>query len=443
MKKINTLTTASVLALAIATVATDAQARTHKHHNTSELGALKAHIEALSKRVQELEAQKQEMGPLTEKEAVTSTNNMTLKIKGQVNRAVLWHDNGNQSNFAHVDNASSSTRLNVNGEGKVDANTVVGGEVEFELQTNASDNVDVHATGSKSDRNTIKNRITDVYVKSARWGDLIAGHGKMASDETMENTDLSKTGVISAGTAVTDMAGATVFFDATSQKKTPANGIAITVANVFNGADGLGREDRLRYNTPNFNGVSLQASHAYRNTNDKWDVALKYAGEFAGTKLAAQAAYVDQQGSDASALQIAGDNAKYKQFNGSLGMLFPMGISLMVAAANRDWQEKNVNDGTLYFGKLGYQHDFFESGLTAFAVDYGHYKNMTYNRTTALGAKQRYRGKSYGAFMVQHFDRIASEIYLGARVYKLDGPVAQNQRYKDITALMLGARVKF
>lgn len=442
MKKLTTLTTASMLALAIATVATDVQARSQKHHNTSEISALKDHIEALSKRVQELEAQKQEMGPLTEKEAVTTTNNMNLKIKGQVNRAVLWHDNGNQSNFAHVDNSSSSTRLNVTGEGKVDANTVVGAEVEFELQTNASDNVDVHATGSKSDRNTIKNRIADVYVKSARWGDLIAGHGKMASDDTMENTDLSKTGVIVAGTAVTDMAGATVFFDATSQRKDP-NDNPITISQVFNGADGLGREDRLRYNTPNFNGFSLQASHAYRNTNDMWDVALKYAGEFAGTQLAAQVAYVDQKGSDASAIQIAGNNAKYQQFNGSIGMLFPMGISVMLAAANRDWKEKNVDDGTVYFGKLGYQHSFFEAGLTAFAVDYGQYKNMTYNRTTAVTAKQRYRGKTYGAFMVQYFDRIASEVYLGARVYKLDGPVKQAPRYKDITALMLGARVKF
>jgi hypothetical protein len=442
MKKLTTLTTASMLALAIATVATDAQARTHKQHNTSEIGALKAHIEALSKRVQELEAQKQEMGPLTEKEAVTTTTNTHLKVEGQVNRAVLWHDNGDRSNFTHVDNSSSSTRLKVTGEGKVDANTVVGAEVEFELQTNASDNVDVHATGSKSERNTIKNRIADVYMKSARWGDLIAGHGKMASDETMENTDLSKTGVISAGTAVTDMAGATVFFDATSQSKDP-NHNSITVSQVFNGADGLGREDRLRYNTPTFNGVSLQASHAYRNTNDMWDVALKYAGEFAGTQLAAQVAYVDQKGSDASAIQIAGNNAKYQQVNGSLGMLFPMGISLMLAAANRDWKEKNVDDGTVYFGKLGYQHSFFEAGLTAFAVDYGQYKNMTYNRTTAVTAKQRYRGKSYGAFMVQYFDRIATEIYLGARVYKLDGPVKQNPRYKDITALMLGARVKF
>ena len=41
----------------------------------------------------------------------------------------------------------------------------------------------------------------------------------------------------------------------------------------------------------------------------------------------------------------------------------------MVAGAHRDWDLKNAPNGKIYYGKLGYQHQIVEAGLTAFALD--------------------------------------------------------------------------
>ncbi len=47
---------------------------------------------------------------------------------------------------------------------------------------------------------------------------------------------------------------------------------------------------------------------------------------------------------------------------------------------------------------------------------------------------------SYGAFLVQNFDPIATEVYLGIRNHELDRPGAS---FEDILAILAGARVKF
>lgn len=433
MTKKLTFTIVSTLA-----IITGSYAKGTPHHNKNEMAALKAQIEMLTKQVQELQTQKEQTGVLHEKEVVTHSNNLGLKISGQVNRSVLWTNNGRNSNIAHVDPTdNSSSRINITAEGKMNEDTMVGATLEAELRSNASSNVDVKNVNDNN--TTFQRRIVEVYADSKRWGKLAMGHGDMASNATMEATDFSKTDAMAWGATVGDMAGGATFYNTSSAAKATLNGQNLTVNRVFDSADGLGRMDRIRYNTTDFYGFSFHTSHAYRNTNDNWDAALKWAGKFQGTKLAAQVAYVSNL---SNTIGSASAPAKYKQVNGSVGVLFPMGISLMLAAANRDWKTQNVKDGTVYFGKIGYQHQFFECGMTAFAFDYGHYNRMLFD-TTSGQEKDKYRGKVYGMSLVQFLDRIATEVYLTARMYQLNGPSQRTPRYKDITAIMGGARVKF
>ncbi len=49
-------------------------------------------------------------------------------------------------------------------------------------------------------------------------------------------------------------------------------------------------------------------------------------------------------------------------------------------------------------------------------------------------------GTSFGASMVQLIDKIATELYLGARVHELD---RLGRSFDDIIAVQAGARVKF
>lgn len=438
-----------------------------RHH--SEADALRAQVANLTQRLDQLE--RVERAKPSDQEAITDGNSLRLKLTGQVNRAVMWQDDGRNSATKHVDNDMQSSRINLTATGKLTDDMDVGATIEAQFSVDSSAQVDVRDHSSASSTGTWSNRIMEVFFDSKRFGKVSAGLGSMASDGTMEDTDMSLTTVVANGSDVGRFAGGTVFFDKTLNGKWSntalaggANGLAVnegvsslngSVGQFFNNADGLSRQNRIRYGTPEYYGFRMDLSHAYADNNgnssaganpgrgnDMWDAALRYAGEIGCTKIAAQIAYVH----DNTVAQLTSAGAAtnlvtgYDQVNGSIGVLFPVGISFMVAAANRDWDFRGAPDAKMYFAKLGYQHSFFEAGKTAFAIDFGNYERFTFKPTVQ---RNKFRGRTYGAFMVQHLDRVATELYIGGRAYVLREKGVAPSRFKHVTAFMAGARVKF
>ena len=125
-----------------------------------------------------------------------------------------------------------------------------------------------------------------------------------------------------------------------------------------------------------------------------------------------------------------------------MGILFPNGISAMVAGAYRDWKFKHAPNANLWFTKLGYQEKFFCVGKTAFAVDYGQYRNFVIDTSHGIESVElKHKGYSIGAGVVQFFDPVNTELYFMGRIYKLRVP--HSDTYKPVSILMLGARVSF
>lgn len=373
--------------------------------------------------------------------AVEGTTKKIL-ISGHVNRAIQWLDNGTNSNTAHVDNANSETRLTVHGFAKLSNTSKVGLVVETGFNPNSSlVNQAQNAQNTLDAGNAIKVRVADVYFQHA-YGRLTLGHGHMASDRTMEDTDLSGTRAAANGaSAAGRTAGGSNFADNVG----PAAGFQ--VREYFSSADGVGRRDRVRYDSPTFAGFTLSASHGYQNQGDVYDVALRYAGEFGGFRVAAQAAYSkDKTRDDTTEEDNYGLN--HDQFNGSIGVLMPFsisgkdmtGVSLHFAAAHRDREAFRVGEpflpnGTVYTGKVGFQDHFMNCGKTAVAVDYGYFKGMGFEN---LLPGSRNKAKTYGVTIVQHIDKAATELYAGYRQYKINVPTLN-----DIKSVTFGARVKF
>ncbi len=458
LRNTSVFASASILALTFATDLSAATPRTDQGN-----AALKSQVEMLMKRVNELETKEKTMGNLTEKEAATTGNNLNVKLSGQVNRAVLWHDDGSHSNFVHVDPSDeASSRLRVDATGKLSEGNRVVAVLEMDLRSNRAENTDVHYANDTN--SSFSKRIVEVFFDSKRWGKVTLGHGWMAGSRVTRDTDMSATGSIMNGDAVGQLGGGTWFTTKNGPATNPApgaiaankaytgGGTAVTgavldVKAVFNGADNH-REDRLQYDTPTYWGTKLATSHSYKGSNDNWDVALKHASEVLGTKIAAQVAYfrnLSNKGGGTAVASVAGAPAKYHQWSGSAGVLFPIGLSVMFAATHRSWHLNNAPDGHVYYGKVGYQQKFFEAGLTALALDYGYYKNMILNRDANLDAniRDKFLGTTYGAYLVQHIDRVGTELYLMARTYTLCGEAKNAARYKDITMVMSGMRVKF
>jgi len=404
-----------------------------------EVAQLKAQVAELMKRIDQLEQKPK----IKTAEVVTHANDLRVKISGMVNRAAWWASNGKNSNLQYVDNDCDPSRLNITAEKDLNCDTTVGGTFEVALLQNSTRTTDIKNASTEAHPFTA--RKSEVFAKSEKYGEIYLGRGEMASFNTMERTDLSATDVAMDGAVVNEVAEGVTFFDSTTQTKsmlTSGTTTAITVLDVFDAANGLYFKDRIRYNSPAIMGMSLQTSHAYHIDNDLWDVALKYGATFCETKLAAQFAYVQNNVVPIMrATNSRTSNTGYRQVNGSMGVLFPSGISFMVAAAYRDWKYRSAPDAYNWFLKLGYQHQYFEAGKTAFAIDYGHYNNFLIDTSTAASIRYKHLGRSVGAGVVQFLERIATELYMVARLFHLH--VNGGDEYKDIKIFMTGARIKF
>ena len=238
------------------------------------------------------------------------------------------------------------------------------------------------------------------------------GHGSTASDGSSE-ADLSGTAVVGYSSVV-DMAGGHFFYD-------PAAAALSTtrVGDVFTNMDGLGRDDRILYETPGFYGFKAATSWI---SGGAADISVGYAGEMGPVSLAAAAAYAGYGTNTANM-----DN----QLNGSASVLHQSGLNFTLAAGKRRFNLAGRDDATFYYGKLGYRRDFFEFGETAFAADLARNFDLAANSDEA---------DSFGLVGVQNFKNWGTEYYLGYRFYKLERPGTDLDR---IDAVMTGVRVKF
>lgn len=372
-----------------------------------ELSDLKTLVQKLSQRVNELE-QHQESGAVATSTPVSSgSEKVKLSISGQVNRGLLYADDGTQGDLHHVDNDASSTRIRFIGEAKPNEKLTVGAAMEVQFESNSTSNVS--QTGVGGTDNFTQRRL-EVYFDHMDYGKLWLGQGWTASDSTSE-VDLSGTAL--AGYSDTDiLAGGTLF-------RTSAGVLSTTtVGSVFTNLDGLGRDDRLRYDTPNFAGFMGSVSIAQ---DDKSDVALKYSNAFGGTKIAGAIAYAKTQGSTFD-----------DQVNGSASVLLANGLNFTVAAGSIDAIAPGRSDAGFYYGKIGYKtRGISSAGTTAFSIDYHNTEDLAMNGDEA---------DSIGLQAVQNVDDWGTEFYLGLRQYSLDRPGAN---FDDVTGVLAGARVKF
>lgn len=333
---------------------------------------------------------------------VTGPSHVRLSLSGQVNRGVLYVDDGAETEFLHVDNDNSSTRIRFVGEADYDADITVGTQIEVQFESNST--ADIKIDGSApGGSNSFTERKLELFFDSKRYGRIWLGQGDTASNGTSE-VDLSGTGVIGYS-GIADMAGGIEF---------GGLGVGPTIGTVYSNFDGLSRDDRIRYDTPSFSGFGLSASHA---ESRKSDVAARFSGDVGGgLTLAAAVGYAINGNVDS-------------QVNGSVSVRHSSGFNVTAAAGQQDLQV-GVGDPFFWYAKLGY---IWAGGIgdTAFAVDYADADDV---------AQLDDEFNAIGAFVVQNVDAISTELYLGVRNHELDRPGSD---FDDIFAVLGGVRVKF
>ena len=202
--------------------------------------------------------------------AVAPVANAAVKITGQVHQAVIL--SSDLDDIEVVDNNHSGSRFRFVGSKKLSNGLTAGFRYELQAQDNNST--------TREDALISEVRVSDVYV-SGSFGKLAIGKGAGAADGTFESH-----GILGhyLGQDLTWLA----------INPTLDNPIA------YRSVDGTSRENRVRYDSPNFNGfkVALSVDNGGRN-----EAAIHYNGKVAGGKLRARAGTVSEE--DVTSYSIA------------------------------------------------------------------------------------------------------------------------------------------
>ena len=335
-----------------------------------------------------------------------------IRFSGQINMGVLHYDDGQEdfTNFVDNDNSSSRARVQIfstSGDWKFEST------LEAEYQPLASNVVSQLNEEPDWDFPATNIRKAEVAFANEHFGKLWLGQGSMASDGTAE-VDNSGTSVI-AYSSLSDTAGGYFFRFAGDDLSD------ITVGSSFSNFDGLGRKLRVRYDTPTFHGFGLRTSYGEDAlaglNNPLYDVAAVYGGEFEQLDLDAAIGFSRNEGSDTDIL------------SGSIsGLHKPTGLSLTLAGG-REYNDSV--EGRYGYVKLGYQHEFFDIGSTAFSVDY-----YFGNDIAAAGSDSA----SVGLAAVQNIDKYNLQLWALWRDYDYDD---DNADYDNGQAVFGGALFKF
>ena len=331
-----------------------------------------------------------------------------LAISGQINRMVNVADDGGQTTSYHVDNVNSSSRLRFIGTGVLTEDLTLGAALEAELRSNPS--TVVSQRNEDAGVANFRDRRVEAYLDSKRYGRLWLGKGWTASDGTSE-VDLSGTSVIGFS-GVEFTAGGLFFRDKDSGALTNTR-----IGDVFFNFDGLGRQDRVRYDSPVWHGFTVAGSAI---EDQQWDAALRWSGQGYGVQAAGAAAVSDPA-----------DNDIDTRYNGSFSMLdLNSGFSLTAAGGLDDRRQRT--DSNFWYVKVGWESQrIFDFGSTALSLDYAKASDIALEGDEA---------ESVGAYIIQNVANYGTQVFAGMRYHDLD---RDTERTENIWVGSFGTRVKF
>jgi hypothetical protein len=344
-------------------------------------------------------------GALAASAPFVQAQGIEVKLSGQVNRGVMFVDDGLQSEAFHVDNDNSSTRFRFQGTGEVSPGLKAGLIFEVEYQSSPSNLVTFADRDGASP--TLDERYMDLFFEG-RYGKLSMGQGDGAANGGVE-VDLSGTSVAHYAD-ISAIGGAFAF-------RTAAGGSGPTMGSVLSQQDFESRYDRLRYDTPLFAGARLALSTGAKDSRDVQEAALWYAADLARAgKLAAALGWSQE---DPTLVGGVDDET----IGGSVSWLAPGGFNLTYGHTQRDVSA--TREGKFDYFKVGYK-----TGKHAVSADY------------AMGDDQSAAGDEAKSMSLAYVYTPISwaELFALAKRAQLDQPGVS---YEDLTLVMVGTRLKF
>ena len=224
---------------------------------------------------------------IAELEATTArkgNRKVSLTVSGIVNESILFFDDGVESNAYVTTNETQRSRFRFLGSAKIDSKWSAGYLLEIGVRGNKENNLSQNVSSSGKNLDV---RHSAWYLQNADLGKVWVGQTSNATDGITE-INLANIGHFSNPQVLGDTLG--------SFNLRNGNGVLGATPNQLAGYGGPStgnpgegfRFNVVKYETPTIAGFIASAAYG----EDKmWDVALRYAGEFGGFKLAAGIGY--------------------------------------------------------------------------------------------------------------------------------------------------------
>ncbi|MFZ4806459.1 MAG: porin [Hyphomicrobiaceae bacterium] len=407
----------------------------------------------LEERVAELEATTARKG----------NRKVSLTVYGQVNKAIVWHNSDRADAYRPGqmtvrDNTNSVSRFGFRGDAKITSDLTasylieVGIAENFGRNTSGQDNVETDSGAFFQIRHNV------VRLQSKSLGTIALGQTSVSTDGAFEVNLAAVNGINPAGDADEGHRFLGAAFDS-----------------FANGIDGSRRQG-IYYTSPTLAGFVFSAGYGHKDqdargadvavranncqagtsaftcdSDEFWDVALRYAGEFNGIRIAAAVGYRkenDTQNLVTGAAGSAGVDAEAFMTSGSV-MHVPTGLYMSGGYGTYDFDEQS-RDRDAFWIQGGIQRNFFGIGNTILYAEYGEVNYDTAISAagvdTGLNNAARRDGNWFGLGVNQYIAAASADIYLNYRRYEVDA-IGPNQvgsnRGTDADVVMGGMRIQF
>ncbi len=359
----------------------------------------------LEERVAELEATAARKG----------NRKVSLTVYGQVNKEILWHDDehGYREGKATIrDNDAGMSRIGFRGEAQIRPDLIAGYHIEIGV---------LEDDGTSSADGSLLIRHNYLYLDSSRLGRLSLGQTSQITDGLYE-INLANA-LVTPGSM--DESGLFLHDHFTD-----------TFSNGFDG----GRKQGIYYRTPSVAGFMLSTGYSHDtgsydddDADDYWEVALRYAGEFNGIRVAGGIGYRAREDND-------GSNDSDTILGSGSVMHTPTGLFVSGGYARTEFDD-NVDDKDGWWLMAGLERNFFGYGATTL---FGEYSVVDFKHNDLIGP-DNHDGTYWGLGIVQKIDAAAMDLYVNFRNYEIDatGWEWNYEPSEDANVIVGGAIIRF